>query len=121
MDPLGASAGARFAFVSPLSSPDNETLALLVGVTDLSNNPYLTPLLQIFEQQRSGSAFVTDRNGSILIHSDQDRILQSFNSNDLIRGQVDLDIAPDGSRRLILVEPVEGYPWDIVVVTPRSA
>jgi PAS domain S-box-containing protein len=114
----GANA-ARLAFLSPIQN-ESEILGVVVGVVDMSNNPYIQPLLEILVEYDPGSAFITDSSNRILIHPESGRIMGSFEGSDISSSTVILDRAPDGTRRMLYTQEIEGYPWKVVLVTPQS-
>ena len=114
----GASA-ARLAFLSPVYF-DNSIIGVVAGVVDMSNNPYVQPLLEILVDYTPGLAFITDSSGTILIHPESERLMQIFEGPLQGTPTVASDTAPDGTRRLLYNRKIEGYPWNVVVLTPQS-
>jgi two-component system phosphate regulon sensor histidine kinase PhoR len=112
---------AQMAYLTPITGPDSvEPIGVAVGVTDLGTNPYLLPVIEGFEQVTPGQAFLTDRDGNVLVHEDPYRILNVFDLSELPANEVTLEPAPDGTRRLVYVHPVAGYSWNVVVIVPQS-
>ncbi len=114
----GANA-ARLAFITPLTI-EEDILGVAVGVVDMSNNPYIQPLLEILVGFNPGSAFITDASNRILIHPDSNRLMEIFESPDDGGAAVVLDRASDGTRRLLYNRPINGYAWKVMLLTPQS-
>ena len=114
-------ASARLAFVTPVwSLVSNEPIGALVGVTDLDTNPYLLPVIEIIQELTPGQAFIIDANGTILVHKDPRRLMLKFEGSGDGINQVVLETAPDGTRRLVNLNEVRGYPWRVVVTVAQS-
>ncbi|MGD8849941.1 MAG: ATP-binding protein, partial [Anaerolineales bacterium] len=112
---------ARLAFLAPLTLPDgDEPIGAMVGVTELDANPYLLPIVDLIEDISPGQAFIVDAQGTILLHTNPSRVLQEFEAEANSAEEVITDTAPDGTRRMIYTHAIEGYPWQIVIVTPQS-
>jgi PAS domain S-box-containing protein len=110
---------ARLAFLHPVQF-EGENVGVVAGVVDMSNNPFIQPLLDILVKYEPGSAFITDASNTILIHPDSNRLLEAFESQDEGSSTVILDRAPDGTRRLLYHHPIDGYPWNVLLLTPQS-
>ena len=112
---------ARLAFVTPVRSRDtHETIGVVVGVTDLDSNPYLLPVIDIVRELAPGQALIIDENDTILVHKDPRRLMLTFEGGEERSGDVVRETAPDGTRRLISVNEVQGYPWRVVVTVAQS-
>jgi signal transduction histidine kinase/HAMP domain-containing protein len=112
---------ARLAFLAPLEIPEGtEPLGAIVGITELDANPYLLPIVDVIEDMSPGQAFIVDAEGTILLHTNPARVLQEFDTEASMAGEVVTDTAPDGTRRMIYTHTIEGYPWQTVIITPQS-
>ncbi|MFN2149941.1 MAG: ATP-binding protein [Anaerolineales bacterium] len=111
----------RIAFLLPILDPDGGEAArgVVAGVTSLDTNPYLLPVVDIIRNIDPGQTFVTDLSGTILIDRDPRRILQTFEAGSTAALEVISDTAPDGTRRLIYMEDVRGYPWRVWSIVPQ--
>ncbi|TET98408.1 MAG: HAMP domain-containing protein [Anaerolineales bacterium] len=114
-------ASARLAFITPIRSLEsNQPIGAVVGVTDLDTNPYLLPVIEIIQELTPGQAFIIDANGTILVHKDPRRLMLTFEGSDDGINQAVLETAPDGTRRLVNMTEVRGYPWRVVVTVAQS-
>ena len=121
MRPDREAASARLAFITPVrSSESDEPIGAVVGVVDLDTNPYLLPVIEIIQGLSPGQAFIIDGNGTILVHKDPRRLMLPFEGSEDGINQVILETAPDGTRRLINMNEVRGYPWRVVVTVAQS-
>jgi PAS domain S-box-containing protein len=119
IEPLLESQAAEIAFLWPIpSDEEGRTVGVLVGWTDLISNPLLSPVVASLENVFPGEAFLTDGRGIILIHSSPDQVMQKFDFDTPSIGEVHVDTAPDGTRRLVYAYSLDGYPWYMVVTTP---
>ena len=119
LEPLTKYQPRQIAFLWPIQPPESEQpLGVLVGWTDLASNPVLSPVIASLENAFPGEAFLTDDRGLILLHPGVDEVVETFDFNQLPEEQVQVDTAPDGTRRLVFAYTIEGYPWRIVVTTP---
>jgi PAS domain S-box-containing protein len=111
----------RLAFLQPIpvSAESESSMGVVAGVTSLDKNPYLLPIVDIIRRVDPGQLFVTDLGGTILIDSDPRRILQVFEAGNAAAQEVVSDTAPDGTRRLIYLEDVRGYPWRVWSIIPQ--
>ena len=110
----------ELVFLWPISSPESgATMGVVAGWTTLDANPVLQPVVRQLAGLTPGEGFVIDDQGIILIHSDPDRLGQSFVANDGAAEGAYPDRAPDGTYRLVYAYTVDGYPWRVVVTMPQ--
>ncbi|HEX9680645.1 MAG TPA: ATP-binding protein [Anaerolineales bacterium] len=122
LPPEAAGRGAQMVFFSPMvSSAGGPVVGALAGWTDLSVNPFLQPVLAGLSQAAPGESFVVDDTGRIALDPSAARALEGVALDPASMGRLASETAPDGTRRLVLVQPVEGYPWRVVVRQPQSA
>ncbi len=120
--PGQGSRGARLAFVMPIESPDLEApIATLVAWTDLARNPLLLPVTGRLAAVQPGEAFITDQDGTIILHPTPGRVMDSVPLDPEAEGEVRSQTAPDGTRQLRYISPVRGYSWWVVVASPQGA
>ncbi len=111
----------RMAFITPVLPADaNDAVGVVVGWSSLEANLILTPLIQSFEQFTYGSAFVTDEQGDILIHSGSGLEFRDFDFHSDKVNTIDVEYTRDGTRRLVYIEAIEEYTWHVVVIVPLS-
>lgn len=119
IEPPAWSQSAQVAFLWPIPAlEEGGTAGVLVGWTDLESNPLLSPVVSSLENVFPGEVFVTDGRGIILIHTNPDQVMQTFDFEALSIDGVHVDSAQDGTRRLVYTYALEGYQWYVVVTTP---
>jgi PAS domain S-box-containing protein len=107
-------------FIHPLpSGEEGQIQGVLAGWTELASNPSLQPVLAALAASTSSEAFIVDAEGTILVHPDRLRLMGSFSPPRAAPGSVAHQIAADGTRRLVMIQPVRGYTWEVVVITPE--
>ncbi len=114
----GAATGAQVVFLAPALDPSGQVTGVVAGWSDLSVNPILTSLSTILASQAEGQAFVTDERGVVLFPPGEEMAFV-YEAEASAAGEVRTEPAPDGSRRLLLIEAVPGYPWQVVVIVPE--
>jgi len=136
---------AVISFVAPVIDPEtDEPVGALVGRTSLDTNPILVPATTLLNQSAnpivlstrgentigaSGEGFVIDSENTILLYPAQPERQQeeleitnttrigSFGGN----GQALRQQLPDGSQRLLYIQPITGRSdWSIVIVVPNT-
>ncbi len=111
----------RMAFITPvLPADDNDAVGVVVGWSSLESNLILTPLIKSFEQFTYGSAFVTDEQGDVLIHSGSGLEHRDFDFHSDKVNTINVEYTQDGTRRLVYIEAIEEYTWHVVVIVPLS-
>jgi signal transduction histidine kinase len=108
------SSGARLAFLVPLRSGSGA----LAGWTDIASNPLFLPVVKRLQAVTEGEAYIVDESGRILVHPDPARVLQRA-VLPAQTGKASAVVAEDGTRQWVLVQPAEGYPWQVVVSIPQ--
>ena len=116
--PAPGGTSARLAFIVPLAADGSSPAGALAGWTELSTNPIFQPIVERLEAVEDGEAYLTDSAGRILVHPNAARILQTP-SLPRESGRASTVTASDGTRQLVLVQPAEGYPWQIVISIPQ--
>ena len=134
--PARSGGPAVVSFVSPVTDSDTGASAgALLGRTVISDTPTSSPLMRsaIDSLQGllvgNGTGFITDGQHRILYHPDATRLEKEWRpatdadelSTTSPNGHAYEDRAADGSTRLVYYLPVEGYPWNVVIVVPGSA
>lgn len=122
LPPEATGRGVQMVFFAPMvASPGGPVIGALAGWTDLAVNPFLQPVLAGLSQAAPGESFVVDDAGRIALDPSATRPLELVALEPASIGRLSSETAPDGTRRLVFVQPVEGYPWRVVVRQPQSA
>ncbi len=114
---------AYLTFVEPVG----EGQGALVGRTNLQSNPIALRLRDNLQQTLgAGVGYVVDDNQHIIIHPQSDKVMQSWlldpqlkPSEQLNGGALYDDRFPDGTPRLLFVQPAPGSDWTAAIELPR--
>ena len=119
------------SFVVPVEDAKGARTGALVGRARLNTNPMMTRALAGLQATLgTGQGFVVDERERIVLatakHSD--RLMTDWRLDtspkplaEVEGGQVYVNSVEDGTRRLIYVRPVQGYPWTTVIELPYAA
>ena len=119
--PIREGGAARLAFLTPIRLPEVEDpIGVIVAITELDANPYLLPVVEMIAGMSPGQAFILDPQNTILLHTDPGRVLEDYEIDADADGEVITDTAPDGTRRIVYSHRVDGYPWQVIQITPQS-
>jgi PAS domain S-box-containing protein len=114
---------AYLTFIAPVG----EGQGALVGRTNLQSNPLALRLRDNLQQTLGvGVGYVVDNNQHIIIHPQPDKIMQPWLINSEQEpseqrngGALYNDLFPDGTPRLLFVEPAPGSDWTAAIELPR--
>ncbi|MEW6094474.1 MAG: ATP-binding protein [Chloroflexota bacterium] len=118
--PSAGGIAGRVSFLMAISDSGGAPQRILLGRSELANNPLTQPLI-------NSLANMTSLEGEGLLLDDEGLILYSSNPEDLMdlyageRGTQEqfYDLpAPDGTRNLVLFQPVVGSSWAVVLIVP---
>lgn len=110
----------QMAFFAPLVAPSGEpVLGALVGWTGLATNPLLQPTIALLEEQDLGEAYLMDDQGGVILKAGQDRSADPIELSGVPLGETFVESAPDGTRRLVYINAIQGFPWYVVVSAPQ--
>ncbi len=122
---------AEMLFATPVLDPaSQQPVAVAVGVTDLSSNPLMQSSTETLQRVWGGEGLgmIVDEQGRILFHSDPTAIGGEFVPVGDPAHQIETvlpdatayrDRAPDGTRQIVLLYPVPGHPWTVVLAVPN--
>ena len=116
------------SFVVPVDDRSGRVDAL-IGRARLNVNPTMTRVLSGLQNTLgAGEGFVVDERSRIVLSPRAERLMTDWRPNtgqaaitQVGGGQVYINSVEDGTRRLIYVRPVEGYPWTAVIELPYSS
>jgi PAS domain S-box-containing protein len=114
---------AYLTFVAPVG----EGQGALVGRTNLQSNPLALRLRDNLQQTLGvGVGYVVDDNQRIILHPQPDKVMQTWLLNPELQpsaqrngGALYNDLFPDGTPRLLFVEPAPGSNWTTAIELPR--
>jgi signal transduction histidine kinase len=111
---------AQVSFITPILDEALNVQGVLVGRSDLSDNPFTKPLLSSLTtlDEVDGYGVLLDENNHILIHPDPDLIMTTYTGKTPETTLFYDDTAPDGTRQLVYFQPAHGRPWSIAMLVP---
>jgi PAS domain S-box-containing protein len=119
------------SFVVPLEDSRGNRPGAVIGRARLNVNPIMTRALAGLQQTLgTGEGFVLDDHESIVLAPPQraERLMTPYQLDDsrpplaqVSGGKVYINSVEDGTRRLLYVRPVQGYPWTAVIELPYAA
>ncbi|MCI0349568.1 MAG: cache and HAMP domain-containing protein, partial [Acidobacteriales bacterium] len=132
LTPQSTGSDVVMSFIAPIFAPEGENvIGVLVGRTILSDNPMLTPVVDILRAGFAGSGvgFIMDENNRILLYpADPNRQQETYSlapTSEIPLAEGDARAfrqrETDGTQDLIYMMPVSGRTdWTIVVTTPNE-
>ncbi len=116
------------SFVVPVDDRKGK-ISALIGRARLNVNPAMTRALSGLQNTLgAGEGFVVDERRRIVLAPRTERLMTEWQPNTgqpsiaaAGGGRVYINSVEDGTRRLIYVRPVEGYPWTAVIELPYSS
>lgn len=120
LQPRFTGSPAELVFITPVFSADGDedVAGVLASSSRLTPNPLLQPALSSLESLGVKEAYLTDETGMVLLQLGEREPGLGMGEEILDEPGVQLDTAPDGSRRLRYTHHVDGYPWFVIVATP---
>ena len=120
--PLEASSAAQISFMASLEDENGEIKGVLIGRSDLSNNPYAPPMLISLTsfEDIGGEGILIDEEGKILYHTDPHRVMDIYTGKIADEPVFFDDTAYDGTRQLVYFQPVKGRPWAAIITVPAQ-
>lgn len=111
---------AEISFVSTIKDDDQVVRGVLIGRSDLSENPFMQPLITSLNNLAGvdGQGVLIDEDGRILYHPDPAMVMTSYTGR--VSSEPDFfdEAAPNGTRRLVYFQPATGSSWAIVLTIP---
>ncbi len=116
------------SFVAAVTDPANgQSTGVLLGRTRLQLNPLIVRLRDGLQNTLgAGVGYLVDENYRIVVHRDADQVLTPWSLDATLRptlvtddkGAAYEDRFPDGTPRLLFVQPAEGTNWLAVIELP---
>jgi len=106
------------SFVLGVMDSSEQVQRVLICRTSLQTNPLFIPLIDAMNGTRDfgGSGFLLNENGEVLYHSNGEPLAAAHSGE----GQPVFydNTAADGTRQFEYYQPVNGYPWAVVLTVP---
>ncbi len=118
--PVSIQDSARVSFLVSIMDDAGLVQRVLIGRTSLETNPLIIPLTETIDKTKDfgGDGLLLDENGQVIYHSDKQQLKAPYTGEG--GGQVDFydNTASDGTRQFEYYQPVNGYPWAVVLTVP---
>jgi len=129
--PPSAESSVEILFTSAILDPQTQQpRGVLIGRADFATNPLMQSVIHNLQGLAGGNGhgFILDENHVVIYDPEAEQLLQSFNPEpaaDPLRSDADgnlayEDIAPNGTRRIVVYHPVRGYSWKVAIVIPNQ-
>jgi PAS domain S-box-containing protein len=120
--PLDESSAAQLSYLAAYKGGAKQIQGVLVGRSDLSNNPYAPPMLVSLNSLADigGEGILLDQEGKILYHTDPNRVME-FYTGKVTEGPAFFDdTAYDGTRQLVYFYKDNSNPWSVIITVPAQ-
>ena len=121
----------RVSFIVPLDDGRGGRPGAVIGRARLNANPTMSRAVTGLQKTLgTGEGFVVDERGLVVLADSQrsTRLMSEWRIDEsqpalaeINQGKVYINPVEDGTRRLLYVRPVQGYPWTAVIELPYAA
>jgi PAS domain S-box-containing protein len=114
---------AQVSLIAQILDDKGEAWGVLVGRTDLLENPFTAPIITSLQSMREldGDGMLLDENGRVLYHPIASRVMSEYTGRIPDQAEFFDELQPDGTRRWVYYQPAEGRPWAVVLTVPARA
>ncbi len=119
--PSGSGSKTAITFLGSISSPEEDSSGVLVGLVDLESNPFTQPILSDLKaiNELGGVGYLLDEQGRVLYSSEENLFGLFFPSFDLRHEEVfSKQTSADGIRQLVYIRSALGRPWTVMLTLP---
>ena len=112
----------QISFISPVQGSGPQAKFVLVGRTDFNTNPFTISSLRAMASVKDmgGEGAILDENGIYLYNPVPGLVGTEYQGARPTTTQFFDENAPDGTRRLVYYQPVEGKAWAVVINIPAE-
>jgi signal transduction histidine kinase/HAMP domain-containing protein len=118
--PAADPSAVEMVFLVPIQDREGSVTAALLGWTELATNPLLQPVQALLQGAQDREAVIVDETGLVLLPSSSRLVGRRQGVPEASLDRLLEETAPDGTRRLVQVTDVPGYPWRVRVSLPVS-
>jgi PAS domain S-box-containing protein len=114
---------SQISFVKLISPTGGDIPKVLIGRTDLGENPLSQPLIRTLNEMSSmqGEGMILDENDRILSHPNPALVMTTYPDRVERPGEIVEQTRADGARSLVYQQPALGIPWTVVTSIPLAA
>jgi len=118
--PVSGQKTAQISFVAAIFDQNNQARRVLIGRSDLENNPFSKPIISGFQALTGDEdiGILVDENRRILVHPDPNMVMTTYMGRTSDVPLFYEDTLPDGTRMLVYYQPTVGRSWAIILMTP---
>ena len=111
---------ARLTFLAAILDDQQEVRGVLIGRVHLDANPMMKSILQTMDSLNGidGETMLLDEDARVLYSSQGRGVMTVYQGKVSAEAALFDDTAPDGTRRMVYYQPVEGQSWAVVVTVP---
>jgi len=120
VSPKSGSKAAQVSLIAQILNDDGEAWGVLVGRTDLLENPFTAPIITSLQSmgELEGDGMLLDENGRVLYHPNSASVMSEYTGRIPDQAEFFDELEPDGTRRWVYYQPTEGRPWAVVLTVP---
>jgi len=123
LPPQRGETAARVSFIGAIVDAQGKSQRVLIARTPLDRNPLIQPVLDGLRRMETlqGAGILVDQDNRILYHPNPTQIMQ-LSPYPLPVQEVQFfeQVAPDGTRQLVLIQPAPGRPWSVILAVPAQ-
>ncbi len=121
-DPELGGTAAWLSFIAGVRDADGKLRGVLVGRSDLAENPFAKPMLTSIDSlsEVDGKGMLIDEYKQILYHPDSRMIMTQYTGRSESEPRFFEETSVDGTKDLVLYRPVIGKPWSVVISVPSQ-
>ncbi len=123
LPPQMGETAARVSFIGAIVDTQGKSQRVLVARTPLDRNPLIQPVLDGLRRMETlqGTGILVDQDNRILYHPNPTQIMQLSPYPLPVQGmQFFEQVAPDGTRQLVLIQAAPGRPWSVILAVPAQ-
>ena len=108
---------ANVSLMVPVRDEAGHIGGVLVGRTNLSENPMTKPILSILNNLAGddGAGILLDENNNVVYHSANGQLMTPYTGKITQEADYFDEAAPEGTRQLVYFQPVSGKGWSVVL------
>ena len=122
LPPLQGNESARVSFLAPVVDESGITRRVLLGRSQLGDNPLLQPLIHtlVALEKTGGQGSLLDETGRVLFSTNPEELM-TVHADQIGQQARFYDApAPGGTRSLVYYQPVTGQAWALVLTVPAA-
>jgi PAS domain S-box-containing protein len=118
--PEDGQTAATVSLMVPVRDSAGDIGGVLIGRTNLAENPMTTPILSILDSLAGsdGAGILLDDNGNIVYNTAKSPLLAPYTGRMTEEAEYFDEAAPQGTRQLVYFQPVTGKSWSVVLGVP---